>query len=274
MPEFQSNDGLSLYYTDEGSGPAIICLAGLTRNGSDFDYVTPHLPDARLIKPDYRGRGQSDWAKDPMSYTIPVEGGDVVALMDHLGLESAAILGTSRGGLIAMGLCATVPERVSGVALNDIGPEIDPAGMAAIMGYLGRNPVWKTHAEAATELPKYMKGFANVPQHRWQEEVQKLYVETPDGLKINYDPRLRDAIEAATKSPAPDLWPLFDTMAGKPLCCIRGANSDLLSPETFAEMERRRPDMVTAQVPDRAHIPFLDEPEAVLALRTWLQELS
>ncbi len=274
MGRFTTADGLSLHYTDDGIGLPILCLSGLSRNGSDFDYVTPHLHDARLIKLDYRGRGNSDWSDDPMTYTIPVEGSDVVALMDHLGLQSAAILGTSRGGLIAMGLAATVPDRILGAALNDIGPELDPAGLENIMRYLGRTPDWATHAEAVAERPNYMKGFANVPHERWMQEVQKLYVETPDGLQINYDPRLRDPIEAGGASPAPDLWPFFDALAGKPLCCIRGANSDLLSAATLAEMERRRPDMIIAEVPDRAHIPFLDEPEAVLALRTWLQELQ
>jgi pimeloyl-ACP methyl ester carboxylesterase len=274
MPKFTTPDGLSLHYTDDGTGLPIVCLSGLTRSGSDFDYVTPHLQDTRLIKLDYRGRGNSDWADDPMTYTIPVEGNDVVALMNHLGLQSAAILGTSRGGLIAMGLAATVPDRIIGAALNDIGPEIDPAGLENIMGYLGRNPVWISHVEAASERPNHMRGFANVPDERWLQEVQKLYVETPDGLKINYDPRLRGAVEAGGTSPAPDLWPFFDALAGKPLCCVRGANSDLLSAATLAEMERRRPDMIIAEVPDRAHIPFLDEPQAVLALRTWLQELQ
>lgn len=272
MPRFSTADGLSLHYTDEGEGLPILCLSGLTRNATDFDYVTPHLHDARLIKLDYRGRGQSDWAQDPATYSIPTEGGDAIALLDHLGLDRAAVLGTSRGGLIAMGLAATVPDRILGAALNDIGPEFDPAGIANIMGYLGRNPDWSTYTEAARERPKYMKGFDNVPPERWMQEVRKLYLETPDGLQINYDPRLRDAVEAAGASPVPDLWPFFDALAGKPLCCIRGANSDLLSPETLAEMERRRPDMIVADVPDRAHIPFLDEPQAVLALRTWLQE--
>ena len=276
MATFKTADGLSLHYTDTGagSGPVILCLSGLTRNSSDFDYVTPHLHDARLIKLDYRGRGQSDWAQDWTTYSIPTEAGDVLALMDHLGLARAAILGTSRGGLIALGLAAGAPERISAVALNDIGPELDPAGLTNIMGYLGRNPKWKTHEQAAAERPAYMKGFANVPPARWLDEVKKLYLETPEGLKINYDPHLRDAVAAAGATPAPDLWPLFDALAGKPLCCIRGANSDLLSPETLAEMVRRRPDMIVAEVPDRAHIPFLDEPEAVLALRTWLQELT
>lgn len=273
MPRFTAPDGLSLHYTDDGAGLPVLCLSGLTRNTRDFDYVTPHLDDCRLIKFDYRGRGQSDWAEDAMTYTVPVEMGDVLALLDHLRLEKVAILGTSRGGLVALGLAAAAPERILGVAFNDIGPVIEPAGLDVIAGYLGRNPAWKTHAEAAVELPKAMTGFCNVPASRWLEEVRKLYTETPEGLTITYDPRLRDAVLAAGAQPAPDLWPLFEALTGKPLAVIRGANSDLLSAQTVAEMKRRAPGLIVAEVPDRAHIPYLDEPEAVAALRIWVEQM-
>jgi pimeloyl-ACP methyl ester carboxylesterase len=274
MPHFTAPDGLSLYYTDDGDGLPILCLSGLTRTTEDFTHITPHLADCRLIKTDYRGRGQSDWSPDPMTYAIPVEVGDVLALMDHLDLEKAAILGTSRGGLVAMGLGLAAPERIIGVAFNDIGPELDPAGLEVIMGYIGRNPVWKTHADAAAAMPDVMIGFENVPAARWLEEVQKLYTKTPEGLRITYDPKLRDAVIAAGAQPAPDLWPLFDALTGKPLAVIRGANSNLLSAETVAEMQRRAPGLIVAEVPDRGHIPWLDEPEAVTALRAWVEKMA
>lgn len=274
MPHFSAPDGLSLFYTDEGEGLPILCLSGLTRTTRDFDYVTPHLGDCRLIKTDYRGRGQSEWAKDHMTYTVPVEIGDVLALMDQLGLEKAAILGTSRGGLLAMGMGTAAPDRILGVAFNDIGPVIEPAGIEFIKTYIGKNPVWKTYEEAAQELPKVMKGFDNIPATRWMEEVSKLYNQTADGLEITYDPRLRDAVLEAGAQPAPDLWPLFDGLVGKPLAVIRGANSNLLSEETVAETQRRAPDLIVAEVPDRGHIPFLDEPEAVTALRAWVERMQ
>ncbi|WP_050928194.1 alpha/beta fold hydrolase [Aestuariivita boseongensis] len=274
MPHYTAPDGLSLYYTDEGEGLPILCLSGLTRNTADFDYVTPHLSGHRLIKTDYRGRGQSDWAKDHMTYTIPVEVGDVLALMDHLGLEKAAILGTSRGGLVAMGMGVAAPDRIMGVAFNDIGPVIEPVGIEFIKNYIGRNPVWKTHEEAARELPKVMTGFDNIPESRWEAEVRKLYNQTDDGLEITYDPRLRDAVLEAGAQPAPDLWPLFDGLAGKPMAVIRGANSNLLSEETVAEMARRAPGLIVAEVPDRGHIPFLDEPPAVAALQEWIGKIK
>ena len=273
MPRFTTSDGLSLHYTDEGKGIPLLCLAGLTRDGRDFDFVAPHLGGVRLIRLDYRGRGQSDWGPFE-TYQIPVEGRDALELLDHLGLERAAVLGTSRGGLIAMVLAATAKDRLLGVALNDIGPEIADTGLEVIKGYLGRRPPHKTHAEVAKRRAEVMTMFTNVPESRWLEEAQRLFVETPAGLELTYDPKLRDAVLGQGTQPAPDLWPLFDALAGLPLCGIRGANSDLLTAETFAEMMRRRADMIAVEVPDRGHIPFLDEPEALDALRRWIRMLK
>ncbi|MBU2961760.1 alpha/beta hydrolase [Citreicella sp. C3M06] len=273
MPRFTTSDGLSLYYTDEGEGLPLLCLAGLTRDGRDFDYVASHLGGVRLIRLDYRGRGQSDWG-DPAGYNIPVEGRDAVELLDHLGIERAAVLGTSRGGLIAMVLAATVKDRLLGVALNDIGPEIADTGLEVIKGYLGRNPPWKTLDEAVEKRAAAMTAFEGVPQSRWREEAEKFYRETPDGLVITYDPKLRDAVLGDGAQPAADLWPLFDALAGIPLCAIRGANSDLLSAATFAEMQARRPDMIAVNVPGRGHVPFLDEAQSRDALRRWLKMMG
>ncbi len=272
MPGFESFDGARLHYEDTGSGaPAVLCLSGLTRNGSDFDYVVPHLGGVRLIRMDYRGRGRSDWT-GAESYDVATEARDALALLDHLGLASAAILGTSRGGLIAMTLAAVAKPRLTGVCLVDIGPVIEAEGLRAIAGYVGKNPVQKTFAEAAEMRSSLMAGFAGVPRERWEEEVRKHYVETPEGLAINYDPALAQAFGGAPQ-PVPDMWPLFDALEGLPLAVIRGANSDLLSRATVAEMARRRPDMIAAEVPDRGHVPFLDEPEALAALRDWTGRL-
>ena len=273
MAAFLTSDGIRLHYTDTGSGIPILCLAGLTRTGRDFDYVAPHLGDARLIRLDYRGRGASDWA-DHATYTIPVEARDALELMAHLGIEKFAILGTSRGGLIAMVLAAMAHDRLLGIALNDIGPVIAPEGLDVIKSYIGRRPSQTTYRAAAEARPALMKGFANVPMSRWDEEVRLHFRQESDGLYLTYDPKLRDAVLEAGAQPAPDLWPLFDAMAGLPLALIHGANSDLLTDETVAEMRRRRPDIIYARVPDRAHIPFLDEPESLAALLQWLKALK
>lgn len=274
MPHFTTSDGLSLYFDDRGEGLPLLCLSGLTRDSRDFDYVLPHLAGCRVIRLDYRGRGKSDWAEDPLSYTVPREAQDVLELLAHLGLENVAVLGTSRGGLVAMGLAMGALQMLRGVALNDIGPEIAPEGLDVIMGYLGKPPVWSNHEDAARDRPGVMKGFVNVPPERWRAEVEKFFDKTEDGLSLTYDPRLRDTVIAAGAQPLPDLWPMYDALAGKPLAIIRGANSDLLSPATLAEMRRRRPDAHVAVVPDRGHVPFLDEPDALAALQGWLREMQ
>ena len=222
---------------------------------------------------DYRGRGKSDWS-GAESYTLVQEGADVMALLDHLQLDRVAVLGTSRGGLIAMGLAATAKDRLTGVCLNDIGPVLESAGLETIKDYIGRNPKARTFEDAAAIRASLVDGFANVPQSRWEEEARIHYIETPDGLIINYDPALRDAVLAGMEQPAIDLWPFFDALQGLPLALIRGANSQLLSKATADEMARRRPDMTYVNVPDRGHVPFLDEPESLAALHEWIAKLS
>jgi pimeloyl-ACP methyl ester carboxylesterase len=269
---FTAEDGARLAYRDEGSGLPLLCLAGLTRTMADFDYLAPHLPPLRLIRMDYRGRGASDWT-GPATYTVEQEARDALRLLDHLGVAKAAILGTSRGGLIGMLLGAVARDRVLGLCLNDVGPEIARDGLTRIFDYVGRNPAGKTHQDLALRLSR-SPGFDAVPLTRWLDEARKLAVETPDGLRLPYDPTLREAFLAAFGGPPVDLWPLFDTLQGLPLALIRGANSDLLTAETAQKMRTRRPDMTFAEVPGRGHIPFLDEPEALGLIRPFLKALT
>lgn len=271
-PRFPAEDGALLAYRDEGQGLPLLCLPGLTRAMSDFDYLIPHLPPLRLIRMDYRGRGASD-RTGAATYTVEQEAKDALRLLDHLGVAKAAILGTSRGGLIGMVLGAVAHDRVLGLCLNDVGPEIARDGLARISDYVGRNPAGGTlegYAERLSRSP----GFDGVPMTRWLEEARKLAVETPDGLRLPYDPALRESFLKAFEGPPVDLWPLFDALAGLPLALIRGANSDLLTADTAAKMRARRPDMTFAEVPGRAHIPFLDEPEAVALIRGFLKGLA
>ncbi len=273
MPKFSAPDGASIHYTDEGTGTPVLALSGLSRNGSDFDYLAPHLPEGvRFIRMDYRGRGQSEWTGAD-TYTIPTEAQDALALLDYLGIEKTAILGTSRGGLIAMALATFAKHRMTGACLVDIGPELAPAGIETIRDYIGRNPAQKTYAEASAMRASLIAGFEGVPPARWDQEVRMHYVETPEGLKINYDPALRDAVLATADAPMPDLWPMFDALDGLPLALVRGANSELLALETADEMSRRRPDMLRSDVPGRGHVPFLDEPQALEVIRNWIAQL-
>lgn len=268
---FTADDGARIAYTDSGAGRPLLCLAGLTRTGRDFDYVAAHLPGIRLICMDYRGRGDSAWTGAD-SYTVPREAQDAVQLLAHLGIARAPILGTSRGGLIGMALAATLPGLVAGLCLNDIGPKIEDAGLARIKDYVGLNPPWPDVAAAIDALAKGSIGFSDVPEGRWAADLSRHFTALPEGgFKINYDPALRDAVLAAFEAPMPDAWPLWDQIAADlPVAVIRGAGSDLLSAETVAEMARRRPGLITAEVPGRGHVPWLDEPEALSAIHAVL----
>ena len=270
MPQFTPPDGARLAYADQGTGAPLLCLPGLTRTMADFDYLVPHLPPIRLIRMDYRGRGGSDWT-GAASYTVAQEAADVLALLDHLGLPQVAILGTSRGGLIAMVLAAMAPARLLGVCFNDIGPVVERAGLDRIGDYVGRNPSVKTHAAMAKVLAK-SPGFT-APTSRWLDEAVKHYTAGPHGLRITYDPALRQSYLASMAAPPLDLWPYFDALSGVPLALIRGANSDLLSQATADDMALRHPGLIFANVPDRAHIPFLDEAESLDVVHKFLDAL-
>lgn len=274
MRYVKSADGLKLAYDVQGQGAALLCLPGLTRNMDDFEPIlTAFAHRAQVIRLDFRGRGASDWGA-PATYQVPVEAADVVALLDHLGLDRVTILGTSRGGLVALVMAAMARARIAGVIFNDIGPEIMPEGLAYIMDYLGKPPKFRTLAEAAAALPRhYAPAFRDVPEANWAALARNIYREEGGRLVNRYDPSLRAAVAPAfaPDAVAPDLWPLFDALAGAPMGLIRGAGSNILSVETAAEMRRRRPDMAYAELADRGHVPFLDEPAAIDVIATVLE---
>ncbi len=277
MSFFTTSDGLSLFYKESGTptGTPLICLAGLTRDSRDFRYFTPHAQQYRLITLDARGRGQSEHARDFNTYNVPREAQDVLELMDHLSLPQAALLGTSRGGMVAMMLAASAKSRLLGVILNDVGPVIPADGIERIMMYVGRRPAAKTHAQAAETLAALMApAFGDVPAQRWREEAEIFYDVTDEGLQLRYDPRLRDALLAQTEAgPVPDLWPLFMTLEDLPCGVIRGANSDVLSHKTYQEMQERLPKMQVVELANRGHVPFLDEPQSLSLIHSVLENI-
>jgi pimeloyl-ACP methyl ester carboxylesterase len=270
MQRFRAEDGVMLAFRDEGRGLPLLVLAGLTRDGRDFDYLARHLPgDVRLIRLDSRGRGDSGWA-DPASYNVGQEAKDALALLDHLQIPQAAILGSSRGGLLGLVIAATAKHRLLGLCMNDVGPVLQRDGLLRIGTYVGVEPAVPTLEEVADRMQAAMPGFDRVPPLRWQEETVRHYVQLDGHVGLTYDPALRKSFDAAMAAPLAELWPLFDACEGLPLALIRGAASDVLARATAGEMCRRRPDMVFAEIPGRGHIPFLDEPEAIRAVLTWL----
>jgi len=194
---FTTSDGARLAFDDRGSGLPVLCLSGLTRTMGDFGYMLPHLPPCRVIRMDYRGRGQSAWT-GAASYTVPVEGRDALELLDHLGVERAAVIGTSRGGLIGMMLAAVARPRLIGLLLNDVGPEIHRPGLQRIFDYVGRNPVARTPEALAAALPGVMPGFEGVPASRWLEDQQVRYLLVQEDGLLQHSTAPRPAARSAT----------------------------------------------------------------------------
>ncbi|HIP24434.1 MAG TPA: alpha/beta hydrolase [Rhodobacteraceae bacterium] len=272
MKPFITHDGLTLDYKIEGEGKPLLCLPGLTRDLYDFDELAGAMRgEAQVIRLTMRGRGRSGWAADYASYNIVQEARDAVEFMDFLGLEKATIVGTSRGGFNAMILAATAPERLAGVLLNDIGPALMQGGIGDIMDRIGKPPEAQSLAALVLGMKADMSAdFPDLTEAKWETLARRWFKVSDGGVALNYDPGIGKAMHEQAQGEAPDLWGLFDLMAGVPLALLRGANSDLLSAETAAQMQRRRPDMIYSEVPNRGHIPFLDELESLSVIRKLL----
>ena len=277
MKQFTTSDGLRLAYDDRGSGLPLLCLAGLTRNMADFEPIlAPLAGSCRLIRLDSRGRGLSDHDPDYMNYNVLREAHDVLELLDHLGIAKVAILGTSRGGLIAMALAAMHRERLLGVILNDVGPEVGTQGMTRIMEYVGIPPVEPTYEAVTDRLTRsFADEFPGVSRVQWRQAAERMWRETPEGLVLRYDPLLRRAlIEQSAAGAAPDLWLFFDQLKGLPVTVLHGEHSDILSAATVEKMRARHPDLVAVTVRNRGHTPFLDEPECLAAIQAFVALLQ
>lgn len=278
---FTSADGLALYGrdypADNGSTP-LLCLCGLTRNMRDFEPLAQWLGGSRrLIMMDYRGRGRSAYAPDPLTYRPDIELADALRLLDHLGIGQANIIGTSRGGIIAMLMAAQFPQRLESVLLNDVGPIIEKASLLRIRSYLGRAVSFGSWNEAVAALKDSNPGFETLSESEWLSFAQRVFVEKGGRITNDYDLRLAETFPTAEdieKSGVPDLWRLFDALAAFPVTVLRAEHSDLLSAETVTEMQKRHPRLSAFTIKDRGHVPFLNEPDAKAAIEAWLASTS
>ena len=272
---FDSHDGLRLYsrvYAAAADSPVVLCLHGLMRNSRDFGALAAQLAARyRVIVPDVRGRGFS--ARDPNynNYQIPVYLQDLVTLLAGLGAARVSIIGTSMGGLMAMLLAATHPKLVSRIVLNDVGPQVDPAGLERIRGYAGQAAPVRSWPEAIAQLrADYAAAWPNLSDARWDEIARLSYRANAQGVpEVDADPLIREPLKSSAAA-APDLWPLWRSLARVPILVIRGAHSDILSVTTLARMQRERPGLEVLTVANRGHAPLLDEPGCVAAIERFL----
>lgn len=271
---YSVHDGLRLYardYGDRGSSRLpVVCLAGLTRNSKDFDALATRLSKTRrVLVPDYRGRGRSEYAGDWSTYTPMVELSDTLALMALAGVHEAAVIGTSRGGLIAMLMAAARPTALKAAVLNDIGPEIAPEGLSRIRGYLQHAPTPATWSDAENIVRKANAGFHGLSDADWAEFARRVFRDVNGAPKADFDPNLYQTFvsyDDIVQGRVPTLWPQFAAMDAVPTLAIRGENSDLLTAGTLGNMKKLSPSLKTLTVKDRGHAPFLDEPGVVEAI--------
>lgn len=275
---YLAEDGLSLYYRDYGDplspGIPLLCLPGLTRNSRDFHRLAQrYAGQRRVICPDYRGRGLSDYASDPSTYHPMVQTNDIRHLAVAAGLHRFIVIGTSFGGFLSMGLALANPSAIAAVVLNDVGPEVAEGGLSRIMEYVGRDrpqPDWEA---AVAEMKRLFPRHSVRSEEEWLASARATWREGEDGmLHFDWDVRLADAVANARHEFDP--WSLFRSIRGFPLLVFRGEISDVLSPEILARMERDHPDVQSVIVPGAGHPPTLSEREAVEALDEFLDRIG
>lgn len=287
---WESADGLKLHYRDyprdAGSGhddrPPILCLPGLTRNARDFEPVADAFAgEWRVICAEFRGRGKSDYAKDPATYLPPQYAADMLAFFEQAGIDRAVVIGTSLGGLVTMLLAMAAPEKLAGVVLNDIGPVIEAEGLERIKDYVGQGRSFPTWMHAARELQASSgDAYPDFAISDFLKLAKRSMCLCSNGrIQLDYDMKIAEPFAAADdgadgEPPAFDLWPAFRALAGRPLLTLRGELSDLFSAETLDKMQTENPDMEAVTVPRVGHVPTLEEPAAREAIARLLAKIA
>ena len=276
-----SADGLSLHFRDYAGpesydGPPVVCMHGLTRNSRDFAPLAEHIAATRrVIVPEMRGRGQSDYAPDSATYNPVQYAQDVEALLAQEGIDSFIAIGTSMGGLMTMLLAAANPGRIKGVVMNDIGPEVNPEGIERIKSYVGQGRNYPTWVHAARSLAEtHGSAFPDYTLDDWLEMAKRTLVVSQNGrIAYDYDMAIAEPFNQPGGEVPANLWEAYEALRDVPMVLVRGELSDLLTPETERLMAERNPAMTSVTVPRAGHAPTLDEPEARAAIDALLAKL-
>ena len=267
-----SNDGLRLHYRDyagPADRPAILCLPGLTRNVRDYEGVAARLAgEWRVIVVELRGRGESAFAKDPMTYVPLTYLQDIEALLAELALPGIVAFGTSLGGILTMLLAAAGKQRFAGVLLNDVGPDLDPAGLARIRTYVGKPATYPTWMHAARGVQEANAAiYPDYGIEDWLVMAKRLHrLNSAGRIVLDYDMKIAEPFRLPGNEAGPDMWRAFDAIGDAPMLVVRGETSDILSPAGAAAMIARAPQAELVTIPRVGHAPTLEEPEAVAAI--------
>jgi pimeloyl-ACP methyl ester carboxylesterase len=272
-------DGLILAAFDwEGPEhrPPILCLPGICRTALDFaGLAARHAGERRVVAIDYIGHGESARAADPRRYTPEAALRDVLDAMAALHLHRVALVGTSFGGMLAMGIAILRPGSLARVALNDVGPRLEPMGRDTVIELVGRDPAFADLDAAAAYMRERLPplGFAAGEDEGWRAYAARSYAEGADG---RYHPRwdIRLVNPETWKAQPLDLWTAFGGLAATPLMLVHGGASDLLSTATVTQMVRARPDLRLVTLPGVGHAPVLEDAVSVPALDAFLREAA
>jgi pimeloyl-ACP methyl ester carboxylesterase len=258
----------------EWDGPAegrvTVCVHGLTRNGRDFDWLAPRLARRGLVvAPDMPGRGESEWLADPADYAYPGYFADVAALIARTGADEVDYVGTSMGGIIGMYLASQAGTPIRRLVLNDIGAVVPAAALDRIAHYVGLTPDFADLDEVEAYLRQVQVGFGSLTDAQWRHMARFGHRRLENGrLALGYDPAIAAAFRGGTSSDVV-LWPYYDLIAC-PTLVIHGAKSDVLLPDTVAEMTRRGPRAAVFTVAEAGHAPALMDEAQIDAIDNFL----